>query len=122
MSNRKKLMRRLCCVPAIAFALQVPLARAEMIGAEKAMPDAAQSTTDPDRAKVQQFLDRANVKERLHAMGVDALNAQERVKAMSDAEVHALAQRIDTMPAGGALSQNDWILILLVAILLIVAL
>ena len=37
-------------------------------------------------------------------------------------EVHALAQRMDAMPAGGSLSQNDIILILLVAILVLVAL
>jgi hypothetical protein len=36
--------------------------------------------------------------------------------------VHALAQRMDAMPAGGSLSQNDIILILLVAILVLVAL
>jgi hypothetical protein len=36
--------------------------------------------------------------------------------------VHALAQRIDAMPAGGNLSQNDWILILLLVILLVVIL
>jgi hypothetical protein len=96
-----------------------------MLGAEKAMEGAVQSPAnqaDQDRAKVQQFLDRASVKERLQTMGVDAINAQGRVQAMSDEEVHALAQRMDAMPAGGSLSQNDIILILLVAILVLVAL
>lgn len=122
MNPRTRAIRSLCCIPALALALQAPLAHAGMIGADQAMAEPAQAQADPDRAKVQQFLDRANVKERLQALGVDALNARDRVNAMTDAEVHALAQRIDAMPAGGALSQNDWILILLVAILLIVAL
>ena len=41
--------------------------------------------------------------------------------ALSDAEVHALAQRIDSLPAGGALSNQDLILIVLIAILAYVA-
>lgn len=77
---------------------------------------------EADRAKVREFFERANVKERLTALGVSGLNAQQRVDALTPAEVHAMAQRIEGMPAGGALSQYDWILILLVAILLIVAL
>jgi hypothetical protein len=116
-----KRIRQLCLVPALALVLQAPV-HAELIGADKAMEPAAQEEAGSDRTRVQRFLERANVKERLQAMGVDALNAQERVKAMTDAEVHALAQRIDTMPAGGALSQTDWILILLVVILVLVAL
>ena len=35
---------------------------------------------------------------------------------------HALAQRIDTLPAGGNLSNTDLILVLLIAILVVVAL
>lgn len=122
MKAKTKLIRQLCCIPAVALMLQVPLVHAEMIGPEKAIQSAAQTEADQDRAKVQQFLDRANVREKLQAMGVDTLNAGDRVKAMSDEEVHALAERIDGMPAGGALSQNDWILILLVVILVLVAL
>jgi hypothetical protein len=125
MKSRITLLRQICCIPALALALQAPLSHAEMLGAEKAMEGAVQSPAnqaDQDRAKVQQFLDRASVKERLQTMGVDAINAQGRVQAMSDEEVHALAQRMDAMPAGGSLSQNDIILILLVAILVLVAL
>lgn len=115
-------VRRSCWSLAAALALQAPLARAGMIGPEAAMPEQPASQVELDRAKVQQFLDQANVKERLQAMGVAGLNAKDRVASLSEAEVHALAERIDGMPAGGALSQNDWILILLVALLLIVAL
>jgi hypothetical protein len=120
-SNMKKL-RLLAWIPALALAMQAPLVHAEMIGPESAIESQQPTEAEQDRAKVQQFLDRSNVKERLQAMGVDALNARDRVNAMSDAEVHALAQRMESLPAGGALSQYDWILILLVAILVAVAL
>lgn len=85
----------------------------------------AQGSSDQlerDRARVREFMERATVKERLQALGVSGLTAQSRVDALTPEEVHAMAQRIDTMAAGGALSQQDWILILLVAILLVVAL
>lgn len=100
----------------LALVLCLPMrpAHAGMIGAEAAAsPDPAQL----DRAKVQAFVDRADVKQRLQALGVSGLVAGDRVASLSDAEVHELAQRIDAMPAGGALSQNDLIIILLIAIL-----
>lgn len=119
---RTRLVRQLCCIPALALALQAPLVHAEMLGPDQALEKPAPTEADQNREKVRQFLDRANVKQRLQTLGVDALNARDRVDAMTDAEVHALAERIDAMPAGGALSQYDLILILLVAILVLVAL
>lgn len=122
MRSTKKLVRQLCWIPALALALQAPLAQAELLGPEAVMQSQAPAQADLDRTKVQQFLDRATVKEKLQAMGVDGLNAHERVKSLTDEEVHALAQRIDTLPAGGNLSQNDLIIILLVALIVIIAL
>ena len=80
----------------------------------------ATSQAEQDRAKVQAFVDRANVKERLQAMGLSGLAARDRVASLSEAEVHALAQRVDTMPAGADLSNQDLLLIILVALLLAV--
>lgn len=92
---------------------QTSAVHAEMIGVDALV----RSQAEQDRAKVQDFLARANVKERLQAMGVSGLVAGERVASLTEQEVHALAQRIDAMPAGGALSNSDLILILLIAIL-----
>jgi hypothetical protein len=103
-------------VLALAVGAQTPVLHAEMI----ATPDVAASA-EADRAKVQRFLEQATVKERLLAMGVDGLAATERVAALDQQEIHALAQRIDTMPAGGALTTMEWILIVLVAILVAIA-
>jgi hypothetical protein len=108
------LMRGLVAFFATAMIAQTSVVHAELIGPE-AVP--VQSQADRDRAKVQEFVDRANVKERLQAMGVSGMFAPDRVAALSEEEVHALAQRIDGMPAGGALSNSDLILILLIAIL-----
>lgn len=103
---------------ALAVGFHAPALRAELV----ATPDvAAQATADAERAKVQQFLEQATVKERLQAMGVDGIAAADRVAALDQQEIHALAQRIDAMPAGGAISTMEWILIVLVAILVVIA-
>jgi hypothetical protein len=96
-----------------------PVARAEIVQTQEL---ATQNQTEQDRATVQSFVERATVKEKLEAMGVAGLLAKDRVAALSEQEVHALAERIDAMPAGGTLSQMDMVIILLIAILVAVAL
>ena len=110
--------RGLVAAVAAAMVAQAPMVHAGMIGADAAVQGAATpSQAELDRAKVQSFVERANVKERLQAMGVEGLIAKDRVAALNEAEVHALAQRIDSMPAGGALSTTDLILIALIVLL-----
>lgn len=109
-----------CCLVA-ALTLQASMAHAGLIGPEAvvaAQPPASQ--VEVEREKVRNFLESAALKDKLKAFGVDALSANHRVDALTEAEVHALSQRIDSLPAGGALSDRDVILILLVALLLVV--
>lgn len=73
-----------------------------------------------DRERVQAFLDREGVEDRLKALGVAPELASKRVEAMTDEEVLVVAGKIDTLPAGGALSQTDWILILLLVLLVLI--
>ncbi|HEY0887586.1 MAG TPA: PA2779 family protein [Ramlibacter sp.] len=115
-------VRRSCQCLAAVLALQLPLAQAELLGPEAVLALQPQSQEQADRAKVQQFLESADLKDRLRAMGVDGINASQRVDAMTQQEVHALAQRIDSLPAGGAFSDRDIILVLLIALLIVVAL
>jgi hypothetical protein len=113
-------MRRAAAVLlAATLSAQVPLARAEIIETE-AVGVATQA--ERERAKVRSFMERADVKERLLAMGVSGLFVGDRVDSLTEEEVHALAQRIDAMPAGGAISQQEWILILLAVILIVLIL
>jgi hypothetical protein len=51
---------------------------------------------------VASFLDRAEVRERMQALGVSPQAARERVDALSDQEVATLADRLDQLPAGGS--------------------
>jgi hypothetical protein len=97
--------------------------------AEPQLPDtppiqapSGEPSIDQDRAKVREFIERSNVKEKLQALGVSGFWAQSRVDSLSQEEVHALAQRIDGMPAGGTLSQMDLVIVLLIAILVAILL
>jgi len=52
--------------------------------------------------RVSSFLARQDVQQALQEQGISAQAAVDRVKAMSDEEVAALAGRVDQAPAGGS--------------------
>lgn len=52
------------------------------------------------RARVNAFLSRADVRAALEARGIAPQEAEQRVAALSDAEVANIAGRIDSLPAG----------------------
>jgi hypothetical protein len=99
-----------------ALCLQASAAMAGMVTTDNM---AAQNQTAMEKAKVQSFLDRADVKDRLQGLGVGGTMAKDRVAAMTDQEAHVLAQNIDSLPAGGSLSNNDLTLILLIVLLVL---
>lgn len=105
------------CLLVVSGLVLAPIASAEMISTQDS---ASAQKLQSDREKVRSFLDRANVQEKLHTMGVEAAFAKDRVNALTDQEVTLLAQKIDSLPAGASLSTTDIILILLVAILVAV--
>lgn len=54
-------------------------------------------------ARVDEVLARAEVRDRLERLGVDPAEAMARAEALSDAELIALAENLEEMPAGGLL-------------------
>ena len=60
-----------------------------------------QMQASAERDKVRNFLDRAEVRSQMQALGVDANAARARVDALTDEEAQNLASRIDQLPAGG---------------------
>ncbi|HYX63069.1 MAG TPA: PA2779 family protein [Burkholderiales bacterium] len=73
-----------------------------------------------ERARVKAMLERPDVAKELQKMGIAPGDAEARVKAMSDSEVAQLAGRLDALPAGGALTNQE--LMLIIIIILVVAL
>jgi hypothetical protein len=70
---------------------------ATMIGTEQIV---AANAGEDSRAKIAAALDRPDVMAQLEKFGVDKLEAQARVAAMTDAEAAELAGRVDNLPAG----------------------
>ena len=111
-STMKKMTCRALVVSLLALSFQT--ANAGMIGADQAAAGAAAQT---ERGMVMSVLNRAETTAQLQAQGVDPTMARERVAAMTDQEVHALAQDMQTAPAG-ALSTGGWVAVVLVAALI----
>jgi hypothetical protein len=72
-----------------------------------------------ERDQVKAMLARPEVASEMQKMGIPPEKAAARVDAMTDAEVSQLAGRLNALPAGGALSTEEWLLVI-VAILLVI--
>lgn len=83
----------------VLTALPLP-AQAGMVSTEQAI---ASTSASADRDRLGAFLSRDDVRLALTQQGVDADEAIARVQAMSDAEVAALAHRVDEAPAGAGI-------------------
>ena len=73
----------------------------------------------PERSQLQNTVNREEVKTKLQALGVDPAELQQRVDALSDAEAQALANNIDSLPAGGKADTVTVLLLIIIIILLI---
>ena len=103
----KKMTCRVLVVSLLALSFQT--ANAGMISADRAA-----GTAPADRALVLSVLDRVETTAQLQAQGIDPALARERVASMTDEEVRALAQDIQTAPAG-AMSDWAWVAVILIA-------
>lgn len=72
--------------------------QAAMVGTGEAM---AAANAQSNRDRVTAALARPDIQAQLESMGVNPADASARVAALSDADVSMLAQRLDTLPAGG---------------------
>jgi len=113
-----KFSHRMCAVVmGAALCLQASAVMAEVVSTDKM---AVQNQAEAEKAKIQTFLERTDVQARLQALGVNEPMSKDRVAALNDQEIHAMAQKIDSMPAGGDLGNSNTILILVLIILLLV--
>lgn len=84
---------------ALFFAVTGPAmsANAALMSTEEAV---SQQTAAADRAKLEDMLQREDVRQQLTQFGVDPAEAEARIAAMSDTEVARLADRVGEVPAG----------------------
>jgi hypothetical protein len=60
-----------------------------------------QGSHDVDRDRLRAFLDRAEVRDQLEALGVDSDIARARIDSLTNEEVSNIVDRLDQLPAGG---------------------
>jgi hypothetical protein len=101
------------CRLLIAMLIWTPyqIATASMIGTDQVVA----STSQADRTTVLNFLNRSDVANKLHSLGIDPTTAKDRVGAMTDQEVQSLAGRINSLPAGGTSTGAALLLIIIIA-------
>lgn len=103
--------RALCRILILTVTLlSIQTANAGMVGAEQVSPG-----TSAERSMVQQMLQRGDVIRELQSAGVDPKAAQDRAATMSDEEIHALAGKLNSLPAGG----DGWFVALILVVFFI---
>jgi hypothetical protein len=89
---------RVVMLSMLAMGLPMQSAFAVMVDTNQTV---AHELANQDRAKINAFLDRADVVAQLQKQGVTADEAKARVYAMTDDEAHNIAGKLDQLPAGG---------------------
>ena len=96
---------------ALALALPQAPSYAGLISTEAGAPN--------DRERVMALAERPEVAQQLEKMGIPQNEVKARIAAMSQAEVASLAGKLDSLPAGGALSNQDFLIILILVLLIV---
>ena len=120
MRIQRNLRSALAAVLAAAMftaSMPVGIVRAEMVKTDRIIE---RMDVDAGRAEIAAFLARADVRDRIAALGVAPDEAAVRVASLSDAEVLQIAQDLENMPAGQASSTSVIVILLLVIIVLLV--
>lgn len=89
---------RVVMLSMLAMGLPMQSAFAVMVDTNQTV---AHEMASQDRAKINAFLDRADVVAQLQKRGVTSDQAKARVYAMTDVEAHNIAGKLDQLPAGG---------------------
>lgn len=77
-------------------------ASAAAISPEAVLAETTRSALDSQRAELAQWLQRDDIRSQMQALGVDPRLAEERVAALSDAEVQDLHGRLDEARVAGS--------------------
>lgn len=109
----------LLCACSALFSWWVPPAAAELVRTEEL---AAAGAAVEARERIVELAQRPELARELADRGVAPEQARARVDAMTDAEVIALVEQLDTLPAAGRMSTDEFIIILLLIIILALAL
>lgn len=85
---------------AVLMISSLPVAAAQTAGLVTTQSALQADTLSSDRERINDVLARADVQDQLLAQGVSVDQVQDRVAALSNAEVSQMADQLDAMPAG----------------------
>ncbi len=97
---KRHFLRAMATFASLAFlcaGLPLP-AQATLVGTDQVLHPADAGA----RVRIQQFLEREDVRQQLLARGVEPAQALARVAALTDREAADLARHVDQLPAGGS--------------------
>lgn len=91
-------LAQLAIVLVLVASLPVGVVQAGLVSTDSVIADTF--GVDETRARVEAFMARDEVRAQFAAMGVDAREAEQRIAALSDAEIERIAGQLDQLPAG----------------------
>ncbi len=91
----------------LATSLPISFASAAIVTTDEVV---AAQAADEDRARVNQFMAREDVRRQIEALGIDPDEAARRTDSLSDEEIQQVAGRLNELPAG-----QDVIVVILAA-------
>lgn len=98
----RRFHRALAGVLMLTTSLTSVTASAASISPEAVLAETTRSALDSQRAELAQWLQRDDIRSQMQALGVDPRLAEERVAALSDAEVQDLHGRLDEARVAGS--------------------
>ena len=113
----RRRVSRMFVASLFGVALSCGTAHAELVGTDQA---SAPANPAAERERVRAYMERPDVVKQLQDAGVSPEQAQERVRAMSDEEVHLVAQKLDALPAGGRITNTELVIIILLAVIVLI--
>lgn len=101
-------LRHLFAIPLIAtmviISMPLGVAQAGLVGSDAIV---ASEVSKADRQAVEAFLQRQDVRDQLEGWGIAAAEAEQRVAALSDAEIAQIAGSLPDDPAGQGI---EWVI------------
>jgi hypothetical protein len=104
-----KILARLISQLLILSMVLLPFStQAGMISTDQVVTGAAARA---DRARIVDFVARADVQKQMEVLGLSPANAQDRVAALTDEEVQRVAGKLDFAPAGASTAGVEWVVV-----------
>lgn len=85
----------------ILFTGNIQIAQAALVSSEQVAQSAGIANAEQDRQRIYAALAREDVRNELVKRGVDPMQVEQRVAALTDEEANAMADQIEQAPAGG---------------------